>query len=82
MAHFFPTPVAFGMGSKAKQKRCLQMVSQSDDGSYFDILQAFLAHTAVPEDFEDLFVCDSRGQLLEVRQIKMKARKTPPPQSR
>ena len=58
------------------------MVSQSDDESYFDILQAFLAHTAVPEDFEDLFICDSRGQLLEVRQIKMKARKTPPPQSR
>lgn len=78
---FFPVPVAFGTSDKKKQRRCLEAVAESDDGggNYFDLLRTFVAQNPIPEPFEDLYLCDGSGQLLEVRQITKGNRTTPPP---
>jgi len=78
---FTPIPIAFGTGDIRKIRACLDVVERGPEDriSCLEILERFLEKHAVPADFEDLYVCNSDGELLETRVIKKKRRKTPPP---
>jgi hypothetical protein len=78
---FTPIPIAFGTGDKRKIHACLEAVERNleDSISCLEILERFLYQQTVPVGFEDLYVCNSDGELLETRMIKKKRRKTPPP---
>lgn len=82
---FNPTPIAFGTANKARIQQCLDFVSDSEDGSYFDILDKFMAKQQIPKDFKDLYVCDGEGNLIELRVLddanenQTRSGATPPP---
>ncbi|GHC54473.1 DUF3239 domain-containing protein [Roseibacillus persicicus] len=77
---FDPVPVAFGTSDRKKLKHCLEAVTSSEDveSDYFTLLQAFLSHHPFPADFEDLYVCDGAGRLVETRTIAKKAHRPEP----
>lgn len=77
---FSPIPIAFGTGDTLKISSCLDAVERNlkDGIGCLEILDRFLEKHAVPVNFEDLYVCDSEGDLLETRMIRKQGKKPPP----